>query len=394
MIFQSGDILFFNIGIDIFALILLSIIYSSGHKKSHNDLDSRHFDYIIRMSIVATILDIMTWFACRYPSDKLIAYAYLINCLLFFFQNLVMFCWLNYSICIILHRSLTQKELKRYILIPLAVSSIAIFSAPFTGFIFRIDSSGNYFRTSTANILFIAELIITIVPSFIAMRQRRKETLISRRNELITLASFPLLVLPGIIGQIVIHGIALVFPLASLSFLNIYLHRQNDMVTRDALTGLNNRGQLDRYLYSLFNSGGAYKSMAYVIADLNDFKRINDCYGHDQGDRALIDTAEILKKCFFGESAFIARYGGDEFIVILRTGSQEEVEKTIRKIKKRFKEFNDLHIRPFVISISIGYALYGEADCFTINKIMEKADRRMYEEKRRLKSGRDDDQQR
>lgn len=383
---QAVDANIFNIGIDCFALILLCIIFSSGHDRSQNDLDASNFSLIIRMAIIATVFDILTWIEIEFPSSKQVGYAYLINCMLFFFQNVSIFCWLNYSLSRIYRRPLTKTELKKYFAIPLATITAAIFTVPLTGLFFTINANGVYSRTSTANILFLMDAFIAVVPSYLALRQRKKEVLPARRTEMLTIAAFPVMIIPGAIIQILVYGITVIFPLTALSFLNVYMKRQNDMVTRDALTGLNNRGQLDRYLYSLLNSGSVHKTMTYIIADLNDFKQINDHFGHNQGDKALTDTAGILKDSFFGEPAFLARYGGDEFVIVLKTGSQEEVDKIICKMRLKFKNFNETRVNPFDISISIGYAIFGETDCFTIVEIMEKADRRMYEDKRKTKA--------
>ena len=111
---QAVDANIFNIGIDCFALILLCIIFSSGHDRSQNDLDASNFSLIIRMAIIATVFDILTWIEIEFPSSKQVGYAYLINCMLFFFQNVSIFCWLNYSLSRIYRRPLTKTELKKY----------------------------------------------------------------------------------------------------------------------------------------------------------------------------------------------------------------------------------------------------------------------------------------
>lgn len=91
----------------------------------------------------------------------------------------------------------------------------------------------------------------------------------------------------------------------------------------DYLTGLNNRRRLMHYLKDIYSSDDAI----LVMMDLDNFKHINDTYGHEAGDKALIEVADILQKCF--EDDFIARMGGDEFMIVISEKNADEVKKHV-----------------------------------------------------------------
>jgi len=151
----------------------------------------------------------------------------------------------------------------------------------------------------------------------------------------------------------------------------------------DELTGLYNR----RGFFELAEKQLAVimrKNMKalLVFMDLDNLKVINDTLGHGEGDDALIDTTGILRATF-RQSDIIARIGGDEFVVF----SGEETEDTIGAMISRFQgkigDHNKKNVRPYELSISIGYVFCSKYEKCSIGRLLEIADKRMYEHKLR-----------
>lgn len=154
---------------------------------------------------------------------------------------------------------------------------------------------------------------------------------------------------------------------------------------QDALTGIGNRRELDNVLRKYSNAIIITGGFCIISVDMDDLKKINDSYGHLEGDAALCEVAKILKEVV-GEMGSAARTGGDEFVVCVRTNQQEVAEKYVTEIKKRVDAFNESKVKPWFLHASIGYAF-----CRNMNSIllaMEQADKNMYEAKRIWKSGR------
>ena len=84
----------------------------------------------------------------------------------------------------------------------------------------------------------------------------------------------------------------------SLSMLIIFLYVQDNLLHVDVLTGLHNRRNLEKYLNVNLRQTQKPKVIGGILLDINDFKHINDTYGHDEGDKALISVAKILKDGF------------------------------------------------------------------------------------------------
>lgn len=150
---------------------------------------------------------------------------------------------------------------------------------------------------------------------------------------------------------------------------------------RDGLTGLFTRGAFDVKIKEAFeNYTARKKDFSIIVFDVNRFKQINDTLGHIAGDRVLQKIAECLEESF-RKNDFIARYGGDEFIVIIEDLSEEMANERIDLFNKNLKK------RRFVsqkhgevrLSVSAGTSKIMEND--TIESLIDRADKAMYESK-------------
>lgn len=190
----------------------------------------------------------------------------------------------------------------------------------------------------------------------------------------------------GVIVFGVLQSNILQFPLfcfgCTITMLYMYLTSINDLVSLDPLTSLNNRAQLNRYVYQELQRSSDDENHYVVMIDLNDFKNINDRYGHVEGDRAIVKAAEIIKTVCGKDRnrPFVARYGGDEFILIVRTADEEEVKELEKHLREAFAEANEDSGREYLLSASIGYASF-TASFRSFQKAIENADAILYNEK-------------
>ena len=142
----------------------------------------------------------------------------------------------------------------------------------------------------------------------------------------------------------------------------------------DALTGLANRRSVFEFVDQLEE-----KHIAIFGIDLDNFKNINDVYGHQEGDKALVLTAQVLQE-YMSES-FLARNGGDEFMVImLGEHTNEEIEETRKKIETKLDEAFSKSGNLQEITASVG-AAYTDKGREYFDRLVAEADARMYEEK-------------
>ena len=156
----------------------------------------------------------------------------------------------------------------------------------------------------------------------------------------------------------------------------------------DTHTGLHNRrGFLTLAEQQLKFSDRHQRDMLLFFADLDGMKRINDTLGHEEGDRALIDVATILRETF-RSSDIIARIGGDEFAVLAIDATGISPETIMIRLQNQINEHNKKEKRHYKISISMGIARYDPENPCSLDDLMSRADKLMYKQKRSKKRSR------
>uniref|UniRef100_A0A7V3RIB9 Diguanylate cyclase n=1 Tax=candidate division WOR-3 bacterium TaxID=2052148 RepID=A0A7V3RIB9_UNCW3 len=153
----------------------------------------------------------------------------------------------------------------------------------------------------------------------------------------------------------------------------------------DELTGLLNRRGFKSLAQHQIELAKKIKKGFYLFyCDLNDMKKINDRFGHNTGDKALRDIANILRSSF-RKTDIIARVGGDEFIILAPEAMPESLNVMLNRLNANIDKYN-LSSNSFKISLSIGYVYFNPDDARTLEQIMEAADKMMYQEKIRFKN--------
>jgi two-component system cell cycle response regulator len=159
--------------------------------------------------------------------------------------------------------------------------------------------------------------------------------------------------------------------------------RLREMSNSDELTGLyNRRGFYAIAQQQLKVANRAKGEVALLFADMDKFKSINDQWGHQKGDEALVAMANILKQTF-RESDLIARISGDEFALLLIDTPEKNLSVVFNRLEKNIDAFN-IHSGGMInLSLSIGMAVYDHDRPCSIDQLLKQADRRMYEQKQR-----------
>ena len=152
------------------------------------------------------------------------------------------------------------------------------------------------------------------------------------------------------------------------------------IATHDALTGLLNRHELERYYQELKEIyTKELKPFSLILIDLDRFKAVNDTYGHNVGDDLLVLISRKLNLVF--KDHFVARLGGDEFIILLKNQGQEtEIIKYMIKARNEITNLKTIEDKPIDIGASIGFSMYPK-DGLYLEDLVRQADKMMYKEK-------------
>ena len=164
----------------------------------------------------------------------------------------------------------------------------------------------------------------------------------------------------------------------------MYLSTQSDSAYIDQLCGVYNRRYYNDYIRAFCNSRNKSSTITGVLIDMDNFKPINDKFGHDVGDEALIQLSSVLRE-HMSDIGFAVRYGGDEFILITKQPEQA-AEKAVADIAKELEEINASGRNRFELAFSYGIAEI-TAD-ISSEDFLKAMDSRMYEMKKGRKVGR------
>lgn len=126
------------------------------------------------------------------------------------------------------------------------------------------------------------------------------------------------------------------------------------------------------------------ESLLLLFCDVDNLKRVNDTFGHQEGDLALIRAADALEQTFRG-SDILARLGGDEFVVLAVEAGQQSIESMFRRLDQNLKKASASG-SPFTLTLSVGVARFDPKSPVTLGELLAQADRAMYEKKRKSKT--------
>lgn len=298
---------------------------------------------------------------------------YVFTVIYFLLNGLVPLLWFKYMY--IFYDTSPKKSISQITAIPYLLYLILIFINCFTDILFSINSNNQYQREDgfwlivILNMTYILASVVVIILAITRNRGFRSE------GKHILLGM--LLVALGIVLQLYFWEDSFILLTFLLFMLIVFLRFQNLEMLVDPLTDLGNRRRMQLYIDKL--SRKRKGEFSAIVFDIDDFKDINDLYGHIYGDRVLIVISKILEKSAGNKKITCIRYGGDEFIVIT---PKEEVNEFIAKFKKLLSEFNDHKEFPSKIDVSIGVSEFTVNSEINMEYIINTADKLMYEKKK------------
>jgi diguanylate cyclase (GGDEF) domain len=298
------------------------------------------------------------------------------NFLIFLLSPTIPTLWLLY-----VHYQVFHEEGKtRRLIYPLfainAVNAIMVVLSQFFGWFYYIDLDNIYHRGP----LFLLPASITIgliFTAFVLVIANRKRI---ENKHYFSLVFFSVPSFVCIILQISFYGVSLVLNSVVLSLLIVFLNIQNQSMHTDYLTGVNNRKNLQTYLKKKISTSTGNKTFSAIMVDLDNFKSINDTFGHDMGDDALETFAKLLKSCIRSND-FIARFGGDEFFIVLDISDRANLEMTVCRINDCVEKHNKFSDQPYKLGFSMGYDVYDYYSHMKVEEFQKHIDVLMYKNK-------------
>lgn len=262
--------------------------------------------------------------------------------------------------------------------IPLALTAIGIVLTPLSGFLFTITEDNRYTRTELnfllPTVLIFIYLLIGTIKVYIHRRNKGKYMI------------FPVIyfVTPIVIAvtvQAFFYGISLIYIGIAIGLTGIYISTQSESAYIDQLCGVYNRRYYNDYIRAFCNAKNKSSAITGALIDMDNFKPINDNFGHDVGDEALVKFSSILRKNM-SEIGFVVRFGGDEFVLVTNR-SEGEIEKAVSDILNELDEVNASGENRYKLEFSYGISSI-TADSSS-DDFLKTMDSRMYEMKNKRK---------
>ncbi|MDD4125146.1 MAG: GGDEF domain-containing protein [Eubacteriales bacterium] len=378
------SILYAEVNIVGAAFLLFMLTNKNSEKFNELTFDQRIFNIVMLTNLIVLLFDTGMWLADGSQAAGLRTFNIFVTVVYYVLNPLMCMLCLMYADCKLYEsRSGLLKRLPYYC-IPAAISFVMTVLSPFTGWFFSISGDNRYTRGAFFNVMVFICFIYLLAANIIVICDIIKNGWHKTKYIDLPLLIFFTVIIAAVLLQVLYFGVSLIWITTALVCGYIYINLQNGVISTDYLTRLNNRRHLDIFLERRLQSWRGDTLMFAVILDLDGFKKINDVYGHMSGDTALSHTADILRLSCRKDMDFIARMGGDEFIIIGERTKTAEIDDLIKSIELSLIEFNNRKIVDYNLQISMGYSLFKKSD--TAKSFMEAADREMYKIKQKKKA--------
>ena len=249
--------------------------------------------------------------------------------------------------------------------------------------LFGVDENFVYFRGPLFAIQYFFFYFYLLLASTNAVYQAfRHENYVDRPRFLI-ISSFPIPAAISGILQLFYWRIPFNCMAFTVGIIVVYLSELGQQVSQEPLTHLSNRLDLMRNIEQYVVGHEEDGKLYLFMADIDDFKNINDTYGHVEGDRAITNTAEALRRAVLSthRKSTLARYGGDEFAIAIIFEEFTEVELLKYYIDMELAKVNNENEKDYKIALSMGMAQYDKNSHPSIKEFVHEADMELYKNK-------------
>jgi len=364
-----------NIVLAILLVILTAHAYFNMNRKK---ITNRLFIWIMALTCFTLILEMFSVILNNPDLKQFMVFHKLVNIIGFILTPGIIFMgyifikeWVN---------KYQQEKIKvnKILLLPLIINTVAVLISYNGSGIFHITSGNIYERGHLFFILPCVSYIYFVYNLYFLYKERKKFTY----SELGMFSLF--YIVPAVFTSIQLkHSNSLtIWNSAAVVVVIIYIFILNDQAYRDILTGLGNRLSYEHYAqninYKMLNK------LFIIYLDIDDFKNINDQYGHYEGDEAIKTFAALLKESFPLRRKKLIRLGGDEFLIILNEQYKEKIATHIKNLTDHVEVYNNSKIKPYGLRFSYGMACYTN-DYEGLDQLLEYADQLMYKQKQSKK---------
>lgn len=372
---------FLRVDINIVAMVLLGEISFIAYKRlDRQDTLNKVFLRISLIIILQLFLETATCIINKRPEQWLIPISIVLHICLFIGSPILTYFWYLLVKNMVLPDGNSVSRNNFLFLLPVILVILLTVLSPIYKLVFFIDRSNVYHRGQFYLVVTAATYFYIVYGIGLIVINNKK---IVKQN-LVPLFISGVLPIVGGVVQTIYYGPLLMWSSTAFSLVIVYVFLQERMVHLDDLTGVWNRGSFDYHISKRIMKKG-FDKFGIVYLDIDGLKEINDSYGHLEGDYALKVSVSLIKD-IIKETDVIARMGGDEFIIILNSESNEDLKQTIEKIEESFSNFNKNSAKKYKLECSFGADIFSSNTYSSIEQFLHHIDTLMYENKKQKKN--------
>lgn len=364
---------------NLFCVLILIMIYNSIRKSSDQRTSQHMFAWFILASIILCLSDFV-WgiidFSTFWDFSPEISFG--VNAIYYIFTCVTSYMWFLFS-----ENEQGSKIVRTKVglvvsLLPLVLYVILVVGSYKHGWLFYVDGEGKYQRGEFYFVKIAIACMYIFVTSFKATGKAFMKKNYLNKEKYIALASFVAFPSVAVVLQVLFVGSPMISAGVAFAAVQVYIFSREQLISVDPLTKLNNRNVLVQYLDGKMKSKSEGKDLYVFIMDLDYFKKINDNFGHVEGDEAIVIAADVLRTVVRKTNYFVCRYGGDEFIAVCETDKDFNAEEFGNEINRLLSEEALKKDKEYNLHLSIGYTKYNDS-IQTIPELIDAADEQLYE---------------
>lgn len=362
------------------AALLLLFITAVGSRRTlnHNTTENSIFYVMMISNALQCVIETATFCIDGIMAPGIHTLSLVLNAFVFMNTSFFAYVWTIYADYKLFSDINRIRRIYPFVGIPFILVCVGSIVNLVTPVFFNVSEQNVYSRTSYFAITYILSYAYMIYGVVLVYRFRKKA------NKYLFVPAIVFVIPIAICGvlQFFFYGMSFVWLGVSISIVSLYLNTQNEASYIDPVSGLFTRQYLNRYLYMVTEHSFQRKIVGGIMLDIDNFKGINDEYGHFVGDDAIASAGKILMKSISSSSNSLAfRFAGDEFMIIQIINSEDELKYTVDEIKKSVDDFNGSENSPYKIQFSFGFSVYDYKND-SINEFLRRMDTAMYAEKK------------